>query len=103
MLGLGRAPPKVITVEYDPNDVDAFIEIADAIEEAFPKVIVNGNEQGPGRPGSFEVRVNSPSRRLIFIMPISSAYGSVRGVNFSTVCEKSEIFIVVTLPNTVWY
>lgn len=61
VLGLGRAPPKVITVEYDPNDVDAFIEIADAIEEAFPKVIVNGNEQGPGRPGSFEVRVNSPS------------------------------------------
>jgi hypothetical protein len=53
--GLGRAPPKVITIEYDPEDVEAFIEIADAIEEAFPKVIVNGNDQGPGRPGSFEV------------------------------------------------
>lgn len=54
--GLGRAPPKVITIEYDPDDVDTFIEIADAIEEAFPKVIVNGNDQGPGRPGAFEVR-----------------------------------------------
>ena len=54
--GLGRAPPKVITIEFDPEDVEAFIQVADAIEEAFPKVIVNGNEDGPGRPGSFEVR-----------------------------------------------
>ena len=45
----------MINIEFDPKDVDSFIQIADAIEEAFPKVIVNGNEDGPGRPGSFEV------------------------------------------------
>ncbi len=80
VTGLGRAPPKVINIEYDPRDVEAFIKVADAIEEAFPKVksisvgwmevsshslahrptaklkvIVNGNEEQDGRPGSFEV------------------------------------------------
>ncbi|GAX85410.1 hypothetical protein CEUSTIGMA_g12826.t1 [Chlamydomonas eustigma] len=53
--GLGRAPPKVINIEFDPKDVEAFIAVADAIEAAFPKVIVNGNEEEDGRPGSFEV------------------------------------------------
>ena len=48
----------MINIEFDPEDVDSFIQIADAIEEAFPKVIVNGNEEGPGRPGSFEVSIS---------------------------------------------
>jgi selT/selW/selH-like putative selenoprotein len=32
-----------------------FIALADAIEEAYPNVVVEGNASGPGRPGSFEV------------------------------------------------
>lgn len=31
------------------------LQVADAIEEAFPTVIVNGNEEQGGRPGAFEV------------------------------------------------
>jgi hypothetical protein len=31
-------------VEYDPAEVDRFIEMADAIEAAFPGVLVDGNE-----------------------------------------------------------
>lgn len=53
--GLGRAPPKVINIEYDPEDVETYIQVADAIEEAFPTVLVRGNEDKDGRPGSFEV------------------------------------------------
>ncbi|PNH08765.1 hypothetical protein TSOC_004642 [Tetrabaena socialis] len=53
--GLDRAPPKVVHIEYDPENVDAFIAMADAIEEAFPGVVVEGNLEGDGRPGSFEV------------------------------------------------
>ncbi|PNW85763.1 hypothetical protein CHLRE_03g206452v5 [Chlamydomonas reinhardtii] len=29
--------------------------MADAIEEAFPGVVVEGNPEGDGRPGSFEI------------------------------------------------
>lgn len=32
-----------------------FIALADAIEEAFPNIVVEGNPSGPGRPGAFEV------------------------------------------------
>lgn len=32
-----------------------FIALADAIEAAFPNVVVEGNPSGPGRPGAFEV------------------------------------------------
>jgi selT/selW/selH-like putative selenoprotein len=42
-------------IEYDPADVDAFIAAADALEAAFPGVLVEGNEEQDGRPGSFEV------------------------------------------------
>lgn len=52
---LGKAPPERIIIEYDPKDVETYIEIADAIEAAFPSVIVEGNETGDGREGSFEV------------------------------------------------
>jgi selT/selW/selH-like putative selenoprotein len=56
--GLGRAPPKVINIEYDPEDLEAFILLADAIEEAFPTVVVKGNEEQEGRPGSFEIQTD---------------------------------------------
>lgn len=42
-------------IEYDPEDVDTYIEIADAIEDAFPTVVVDGNPESDGRKGSFEV------------------------------------------------
>jgi len=42
-------------IEYDPEDVEAYIDVADAIEAAFPTVVVEGNESGDGRTGSFEV------------------------------------------------
>lgn len=31
-------------MEYDPAEVDRFIDIADAIEEQFPSVVVDGQE-----------------------------------------------------------
>lgn len=45
-------------MEYDPADVDSFIAVADAIEEAFPGVVVEGNEKEDGRPGSFEIQTS---------------------------------------------
>lgn len=45
----------MVHIEYDPEDVDAYIAVADAIEEAFPSVVVEGNANAEGRPGSFEV------------------------------------------------
>lgn len=33
-----------VRVVYDPEDVDLFIAVADAIEEAFPALIVEGEE-----------------------------------------------------------
>lgn len=35
--------------------MEAYIELADAIEAAFPSVVVEGNEEGDGRAGAFEV------------------------------------------------
>lgn len=36
-------PPRV-RVAYDPADVDAFIAVADAIEDAFPSAVVEGDD-----------------------------------------------------------
>ncbi len=33
-----------VIVEYNPADVDRFIEIADAIEERYPSLMVDGQE-----------------------------------------------------------
>lgn len=41
-------------VEYDSAEVDRFIDAADAIEDAFPGIIVDGVEVGD-RPGAFKV------------------------------------------------
>lgn len=54
--GLNGEPAKKVTIEYDPVDVDQYIQIADAIEEAFPDIVVEGNETCDGRPGSFEIQ-----------------------------------------------
>ncbi|KAL6759837.1 hypothetical protein V8C86DRAFT_1786597, partial [Haematococcus lacustris] len=46
-----------IVIEYDPADVDRFIAVADLLEDTFPAIVVEGNEEGAeGRQGSFEVR-----------------------------------------------
>lgn len=45
----------MVYIEYDPDNVDAFIAMADTIEAAFPGVVVEGNVEGDGRPGSFEI------------------------------------------------
>jgi len=42
-----------------------FIALADAIEAAFPNLIVEGNPGGSGRAGSFEV-TNAASGDLLF-------------------------------------
>lgn len=42
-----------------------FIELADAIEAAFPNLIVEGNPEGTGRAGAFEV-TNAASGQLLF-------------------------------------
>jgi hypothetical protein len=41
-------------VEYDSAEVDRFIDAADAIEDAFPGIIVDGIEVD-NRPGAFKV------------------------------------------------
>lgn len=53
-LGDGSQPRKIV-FEFDPNEVDRFIKLADAIEEEFPELVVEGNPDSDGRPGSFEV------------------------------------------------
>ena len=58
-----NAPPTRVHVEYDESrHLDAFLAVADALEEAFPRVLVDGNDaralarESP-REGSFEVVV----------------------------------------------
>ena len=46
-----------MTCAYDPGDVDHFIEVADAIEDSFPGIIVEGIEvEGAGAGSMFEVK-----------------------------------------------
>ncbi len=71
---LSHPPPssnntKQVWVSYAPADVDAFIAAADAVEEAFPGVLVEGEEaeEGAGGEGAssasaFEVRLADGER-----------------------------------------
>lgn len=61
---LGGPTPDIVNVEYDEEEVDRFIALADAIEAAFPNVVVEGNPSGPGRPGAFEVTL--PDGAVLF-------------------------------------
>lgn len=36
-----------VTLQYHEEDVDAFIEVADLLEEAFPSIAVEGEDAGP--------------------------------------------------------
>jgi selT/selW/selH-like putative selenoprotein len=53
-------PPRA----HASTDKHRFIALADAIEEAYPNVVVEGNPTGPGRPGSFEVTL--PDGAVLF-------------------------------------
>jgi len=53
-------------IEYDPEDIELYIKVADAIEEAFPSVVVEGNEAGDGRPGSFEISTPDGASPVLF-------------------------------------
>ncbi|WIA38941.1 hypothetical protein OEZ86_005094 [Tetradesmus obliquus] len=69
---LGGPTPDSVVVEYDEEEVDRFIALADAIEAAFPNVVVEGNPEGPGRPGSFEVK--GSANQLLFSRLDSGAW-----------------------------
>jgi selT/selW/selH-like putative selenoprotein len=62
--GLGGPPPDRLFIEYDPDDLEKFIALADGIEEELPGVIVEGNVSGDGRPTSFEVTI--PDGTVVF-------------------------------------
>lgn len=49
---------------YDPEDVDLFIAVADAIEEAFPDLIVEGEEAEGGTGQQFVM--SSIDGRVLF-------------------------------------
>lgn len=43
-------------IEYDPDEVDRFISLADAIEDVYPEIMVDGNpDEIEPRDGSFEI------------------------------------------------
>ncbi|KAL4421605.1 hypothetical protein ABPG75_010896 [Micractinium tetrahymenae] len=53
---LSLPPPQKVMVEYAPAEVDAFIAFADAVEEEFEGVMVDGVEVD-GHPGAFDIRL----------------------------------------------
>ncbi|BDA49560.1 hypothetical protein COCOBI_14-1780 [Coccomyxa sp. Obi] len=56
-----------VIVEYDSTDVDHFIEIADAIEERFPNLMVNGEEtEGGPAEGKLLFEVKAEDGRVLF-------------------------------------
>lgn len=65
-------------MEYDPADVDRFIELADAIEEAFPDLQVEGNPEAEGRPGAFEVALEEGTP--LFSRLATGVYPDVAGL-----------------------
>jgi hypothetical protein len=48
-----------VVVEYDSAETDHFIELADAIEECFPGVAVDGHEKEASPKGFFRVRAGN--------------------------------------------
>ena len=48
-----------VVVEYDSEETDHFIELADAIEERFPGVAVDGHEKEQCPKGFFRIRAGN--------------------------------------------
>lgn len=56
-----------MTVEFDPDDVEDFIVLADRIEEEFPTVVVDGNPSGiDPRSEAFEVHLGTVQGEKVF-------------------------------------
>lgn len=58
-----------VRVVYDPEDVDLFIAVADAIEDAFPELIVEGEEaeaSGGGGGGGGRFVMSTDDGRVLF-------------------------------------
>ena len=47
-----------VTIRYPPDAVDSFIEVADAVEDRFPDLQVDGEETEDLKDGTFEVLAN---------------------------------------------
>lgn len=76
-------PPTKVVVEYSPADVDAFIAFADAVEEEFQGIIVDGVEVD-GPPHSFDVKMEDG--QLVFSRMAESSSSS------SSLPEYSDLF-----------
>lgn len=51
------APYLQVIVEFDPSDVERFIELADYVEDVFPGIMVDGNPDGdPEAAGVFVIK-----------------------------------------------
>ena len=64
----GMAVEKLqVIVEYNPADVDRFIDIADAVEERFPSLMVDGQEvDGDAADGKPMFEVKAQDGRSLF-------------------------------------
>ncbi len=60
-----------VVVEYDSAETDHFIELADAIEDRFPGVAVDGHEKDDGPKGFFRIRAANGD--VLFVTEDSSA------------------------------
>jgi len=60
-----------VVVEYDSAETDHFIELADAIEDRFPGVAVDGHEKDDGPKGFFRIRAATGD--VLFVTEDSSA------------------------------
>lgn len=53
-------------VRYHPDEVDRFIELADLVEEAMPKVMVDGEEDESSCSSAMVFEVSDEQGRVIF-------------------------------------
>ncbi len=58
-----------VTIKYRPDAVDDFIEIADAVEDQFPDLQVDGDEAEDLDEGTFEIL--GDDGQVIFSAPIA--------------------------------
>eukprot|EP00884_Botryococcus_braunii_P019842 jgi/Botrbrau1/6541/Bobra.40_2s0012.1 len=70
-----KPPPARVVVEYSGEEVDRFIELADALEETFRGLAVEGVELDD-RLGAFEVKTEDG--RVLFSAELSGRYPRFR-------------------------
>ena len=68
-LKLGAVPPPPLVVRYSKGGADAFIELADELEEAVPGLMVEGREEGEesssSSSGNVIVEVSAPGGKTL--------------------------------------